>query len=44
MTTATPVSDPTTRHVVRDIVVLGSALLLTAGAMTGLSLVVGSWT
>lgn len=43
MTTATPVSD-TTSHVVRDIVVLGSAVLLTVGAMTGLSLLVGSWT
>jgi hypothetical protein len=42
MTTATPVSG-TTRHVVRDIVVLGTAVLCTAGAMTGLSLVVGSW-
>lgn len=43
MATANPVSD-TTRHVVRDIVVLGSAIVLTVGAMSGLFVVVGSWT
>ena len=42
MTTATPVSD-TSRHVVRDLVVLGSSVLLTAGVITGLSVVVGNW-
>ena len=42
MTTATPVSD-TRRLVVRDLVVLGSAVLFTAVAMAGLSLLVGSW-
>ena len=42
MTTATPVSGAT-RQVVRDIVVLGAALVLTIAAVGGLSLVVGTW-
>jgi len=42
MTTITPVSG-TARHVVRDLVVLGAAALLTAATVTALSVVVGNW-
>ena len=32
-----------TRHVLRDVTVLGAALALTAGAVSVLSIVVGQW-